>query len=86
MFFCEFCENSKNTFFHRTPPVALSECLILNCYEATLVKSAIQKSELKILNRDVIINRGVLKTLLKNLRWRFLLKKLTVFKRPILNA
>ena len=25
MFYCEFCEISKNTFFYRTPPVALSE-------------------------------------------------------------
>ena len=25
VFFCEFCEISKNTFFHRTPLVAVSE-------------------------------------------------------------
>ena len=25
MFSCEICEISKNTFFHRTPPVAVSE-------------------------------------------------------------
>ena len=25
MFYCEFCEISKNTFFYRAPPVALSE-------------------------------------------------------------
>ena len=25
---CEFCEISKNTFFHRTPPVAASELRI----------------------------------------------------------
>ena len=25
VFFCEFCEIFKNTFFHRTPPVAASE-------------------------------------------------------------
>ena len=25
MFFCEFCEISKNTFFYRTPPAAASE-------------------------------------------------------------
>ena len=25
MFFCEFCEISKNTFFYRTPPVTASE-------------------------------------------------------------
>ena len=24
VFFCEFCETSKNTFFHRTPVVAAS--------------------------------------------------------------
>ena len=26
VFSCEFCEISKNTFFHRTPLVAASEC------------------------------------------------------------
>ena len=25
MFFCEFCEMSKNTFSYRTPPLAASE-------------------------------------------------------------
>ena len=25
VFSCEFCDISKNTFFHRTPPVAVSE-------------------------------------------------------------
>ena len=25
MFFCEFCENSKNNFFYKTPPVAAFE-------------------------------------------------------------
>ena len=24
VFFCEFCENFKNTFFYRTPPVVAS--------------------------------------------------------------
>ena len=28
MFSCEFCENSKNIFFYRTPPVADSVCFI----------------------------------------------------------
>ena len=27
MFFCEFYEISKNTFFHRPPPVAASKCV-----------------------------------------------------------
>ena len=27
VFFCEFCEISKNTFFYRTPPVAASESI-----------------------------------------------------------
>ena len=26
VFFCEFCEIFKNTFFYRTPPVAASVC------------------------------------------------------------
>ena len=30
MFSCEFCEISKNTFSHRTPPVAASECNLVN--------------------------------------------------------
>ena len=29
MFSCEFCEISKNTFFHKTPLVATSEALQL---------------------------------------------------------
>ena len=28
LFSCEFCKISKNTFFHRTPPVAASDHLL----------------------------------------------------------
>ena len=31
VFFCEFCEISKNTFFYRTPLVAASVCSSLFC-------------------------------------------------------
>ena len=31
MFSCEFCEISKNTFFHRTPLVAASELYLIPC-------------------------------------------------------
>ena len=30
VFSCEFCEISKNTFFHRTPPAAASETLLIH--------------------------------------------------------
>ena len=33
MFSCEFCEISKNTFFHRTPPVAASELIKKCCFK-----------------------------------------------------
>ena len=33
MFSCEFCEISKNTFFHRTPPVAASELVKKYCFK-----------------------------------------------------
>ena len=40
VFSCEFCEISKNTFFHRTPPVAASE----NSYLGLLIVSFILQS------------------------------------------
>ena len=33
VFSCEFCEISKNTFFHRTTPVAASELVKKCCFK-----------------------------------------------------
>ena len=32
MFFCEFCEILKDTFFHRKPPVAATEIYFSDTY------------------------------------------------------
>ena len=46
MFSCEFCEIFKNTFFHRTPPVAASEKLKA---EAVVRRCSVKKVFLEIL-------------------------------------
>ena len=33
MFYCEYCEISKNTFSYRTPPVAASVLWVVVCYK-----------------------------------------------------
>ena len=38
MFSCEFCEIFKNTFFHRTPPVAASVITVIITDEVVLTK------------------------------------------------
>ena len=48
VFSCEFCEISKNTFFHRTPPVAASpnrgylHCVILKALHGFQEKRALK--------------------------------------------
>ena len=37
MFFCEFCESLKNTFFHRTRPVAATEIYFSGTYHLQLI-------------------------------------------------
>ena len=49
MFYCQFCEISKNTFFYRTPPVAASE----KCLETVFVFS--------VAVRGYRFNRGTLR-------------------------
>ena len=47
MFFCEFCEIFKNSFFYRTPPLAASVLwVILNLLEVQLT----QLYQLRLLN------------------------------------
>ena len=46
MFFCEFCEVFKNTFFHRAPAVAAFEKLKV---EAVVRRSSVKKVFLEIL-------------------------------------
>ena len=45
MFSCEFCEIFKNTYFHRTPPVAASEKLKV---EAVVRRCSVKKVFLEI--------------------------------------
>ena len=46
VFFCEFCEISKNTFFNRTPLVAASageEILLYSIYLVLALKKAVSE-------------------------------------------
>ena len=51
MFSCEFCEISKNTFFYRTPLVAVSEGAIT---ESELLKALTSKNDDKSPGNDGI--------------------------------
>ena len=55
MFSCEFCEISKNTFLHRTPPVAASERFFQE-----IDQNAFKKRSPTGLDRKTIFSQAVL--------------------------
>ena len=58
VFSCEFCENSKNTFFYRTPPVAASKELIV---ENRIIKNNSAQDNLKEKTINLTFERNRLK-------------------------
>ena len=58
VFSSEFCENSKNTFFYRTPPVAASKELIV---ENRIIKNNSAQDHLKEKTINLTFERNRLK-------------------------
>ena len=87
MFSCEFCEISKNTFFHRTPPVAASSNMETQQKRASFLWSNYQWL-LLIITATTVNNsdsngfnefKSTISFLLKSLSSRYFLFQLSVF-------
>ena len=67
MFSCEFCEISKNTFFHRTPPVASSVFILISALNLTynFIIKTLKKTRRKAEENKKEAEKVVYKTVLK---------------------
>ena len=59
VFSCEFCEISKNTFFHKTPPVAASEKLKADSHPEVFCKKVVLRNFAKFTGKHFFTALGM---------------------------